>query len=176
MEVNSSNSSETESGGGGVIAPPTSTPSGPTSSSMATATHQSPATATNAPTTGGQQQQQPGDVSVPSSVPTSTAAPKTSQMQIAAGGTNVSTAAGNRPVQMQQGLQQQQGQAPQQQQPGQAQPQPQQPQQQQGKDINTATVCRIGQETVQEIVGRIQEVFSYLKNLQPPVGNPNAGM
>lgn len=37
--------------------------------------------------------------------------------------------------------------------------------------INTATVCKIGQETVQEIVGRTQEVFSYLKSLQPPVGN-----
>ena len=45
-------------------------------------------------------------------------------------------------------------------------------QQQQSKEINTATVCRIGQETVQEIVGRIQEVFNYLKTLQPPVGNP----
>ena len=38
-------------------------------------------------------------------------------------------------------------------------------------DLNTAYVCRIGQETVQEIVGRTQEVFSYLKALQPPVGN-----
>ncbi|CAB4057212.1 MED30 [Lepeophtheirus salmonis] len=45
------------------------------------------------------------------------------------------------------------------------------PQQQQTKEINTATVCRIGQETVQEIVSRIQDVFSYLKSLQPPVGS-----
>ena len=57
---------------------------------------------------------------------------------------------------------------PQQQQQHQQQP----TQQQQSKEINTATVCRIGQETVQEIVGRIQEVFNYLKTLQPPVGNP----
>eukprot|EP00095_Tigriopus_kingsejongensis_P005528 maker-scaffold282_size228295-snap-gene-1.26 protein:Tk05528 transcript:maker-scaffold282_size228295-snap-gene-1.26-mRNA-1 annotation:"mediator of rna polymerase ii transcription subunit 30-like isoform x1" len=40
------------------------------------------------------------------------------------------------------------------------------------KEFNTATVCRIGQETVQEIVSRIQEVFSYLKSLQPPIGAP----
>ena len=49
-----------------------------------------------------------------------------------------------------------------------------QPSQQQAttpNPINTATVCKIGQETVQEIVGRTQEVFSYLKSLQPPVGN-----
>ena len=57
---------------------------------------------------------------------------------------------------------------PQQQQQHQQQP----TQQQQSREINTATVCKIGQETVQEIVGRIQEVFNYLKTLQPPVGNP----
>uniref|UniRef100_A0A0K2UB68 Mediator of RNA polymerase II transcription subunit 30 n=1 Tax=Lepeophtheirus salmonis TaxID=72036 RepID=A0A0K2UB68_LEPSM len=51
------------------------------------------------------------------------------------------------------------------------QPPSQPPQQQQTKEINTATVCRIGQETVQEIVSRIQDVFSYLKSLQPPVGS-----
>ncbi len=33
-------------------------------------------------------------------------------------------------------------------------------------------MCRIGQESVQEIITRIQEVFSYLKSLQPPVGAP----
>merc|ERR1719273_1330907 len=47
----------------------------------------------------------------------------------------------------------------------------QQPQSTAPNPINTATVCKIGQETVQEIVGRTQEVFSYLKSLQPPVGN-----
>ena len=57
---------------------------------------------------------------------------------------------------------------PQQQQQHQQQP----TQQQQSREINTATVCKIGQETVQEIVGRIQEVFNYLRTLQPPVGNP----
>ena len=51
----------------------------------------------------------------------------------------------------------------------------QQQQQQHNKEINTATVCRIGQETIQEIVIRIQEVFSYLKSLQPPVGAPIQG-
>ena len=39
---------------------------------------------------------------------------------------------------------------------------PQQPPQQQ-KEINTAMVCRIGQETVQEIISRTHEVFSYLR-------------
>ena len=42
---------------------------------------------------------------------------------------------------------------------------PQQPPQQQ-KEINTAMVCRIGQETVQEIISRTHEVFSYLRVLQ----------
>ena len=49
--------------------------------------------------------------------------------------------------------------------------QPSQPPATTPNPINTATVCKIGQETVQEIVGRTQEVFSYLKSLQPPVGN-----
>ena len=43
------------------------------------------------------------------------------------------------------------------------------------KEINAATICKIGQETVQEIVSRIQEVFSYLKSLQLPVGSQNTG-
>merc|ERR1719334_1202509 len=46
-----------------------------------------------------------------------------------------------------------------------------QPAQQQSKDVNTSTVCRIGQETVEEIVSRTQEVFSILKSLQPPIGS-----
>ena len=40
--------------------------------------------------------------------------------------------------------------------------------------MNTSTVCRIGQETVEEIVSRTQEVFSILKSLQPPVGSYSA--
>lgn len=44
-------------------------------------------------------------------------------------------------------------------------------QSQQAKEINTVTVCRIGQETVQEIVSRMNEVFSYLKVIQPPTGS-----
>lgn len=38
------------------------------------------------------------------------------------------------------------------------------------KEVNISTVCRIGQETVEEIVSRTQEVFSILKSLHPPVG------
>ena len=49
---------------------------------------------------------------------------------------------------------------------------PQQPPQQ--KEINTAMVCRIGQETVQEIISRTHEVFSYLRVLQPPYGSQAA--
>merc|ERR550519_2028814 len=43
----------------------------------------------------------------------------------------------------------------------------------QNKEVNTSTVCRIGQETVEEIVSRTQEVFSILKSLQPPIGSYN---
>ena len=43
----------------------------------------------------------------------------------------------------------------------------------QSKEVNTSTVCRIGQETVEEIVSRTQEVFSILKSLKPPVGGYN---
>lgn len=48
--------------------------------------------------------------------------------------------------------------------------QPPQAQKQPGKDINTASLCRFGQETVQEIVSRTQELFQTLKVLQPPNG------
>merc|ERR1719402_588214 len=44
----------------------------------------------------------------------------------------------------------------------------------QNKEVNTSTVCRIGQETVEEIVSRTQEVFSILKSLQPPIGAPSS--
>ena len=43
----------------------------------------------------------------------------------------------------------------------------------QAKEVNISTVCRIGQETVEEIVSRTQEVFSILKSLKPPVGSYN---
>lgn len=45
---------------------------------------------------------------------------------------------------------------------------PQQPQPQ--RDFNMALLCRIGQETVQEIVGKTTELFQTLKSLQPPNG------
>lgn len=50
-------------------------------------------------------------------------------------------------------------------------PQQQQQQPQQAKEINTAMVCRIGQEAVQEIVGRTHEGFSFLRDIQPPYGS-----
>ncbi|CAG9770848.1 unnamed protein product [Ceutorhynchus assimilis] len=43
-------------------------------------------------------------------------------------------------------------------------------QQQQSKEFNTASLCRLGQETVQDIVSRTQEVFQTLKAIQPPAG------
>ncbi|KAF2901577.1 hypothetical protein ILUMI_04606 [Ignelater luminosus] len=43
---------------------------------------------------------------------------------------------------------------------------------QQSKEFNTASLCRIGQETVQDIVSRTQEVFQTLKAIQPPNGTP----
>ncbi|XP_030762332.1 mediator of RNA polymerase II transcription subunit 30 [Sitophilus oryzae] len=43
-------------------------------------------------------------------------------------------------------------------------------QQQQSKEFNTASLCRLGQETVQDIVSRTQEVFQTLKTIQPPAG------
>nr|XP_012231265.1 PREDICTED: LOW QUALITY PROTEIN: mediator of RNA polymerase II transcription subunit 30-like [Linepithema humile] len=49
------------------------------------------------------------------------------------------------------------------------QPPPQQ-QQQQNKEFNTASLCKLGQETVQEIVNRTLELFQTLKVLQPPNG------
>lgn len=51
------------------------------------------------------------------------------------------------------------------------QPPPQQ--QQQNKEFNTASLCRFGQETVQDIVSRTLEVFQTLRVLQPPNGNLN---
>ena len=52
---------------------------------------------------------------------------------------------------------------------------PQTPQQPQPpKEINTVMVCKIGLETVQEIVTRTHEIFNYLKAIQPPFGSQNA--
>ncbi|XP_063228681.1 mediator of RNA polymerase II transcription subunit 30-like [Bacillus rossius redtenbacheri] len=51
-------------------------------------------------------------------------------------------------------------------QPGAAQP----PHATQSKEFNTASLCRFGQETVQDIVARTGEVFAVLKTLQPPNG------
>eukprot|EP00093_Oithona_nana_P009142 09142.XXX_280148_281420_1 [CDS] Oithona nana genome sequencing. len=67
----------------------------------------------------------------------------------------------------QQQIQQQQIQQQQQMQPQQP-PAPTQP-----KEINTVMVCKIGLETVQEIVNRTHEIFNYLKALQPPFGSQN---
>lgn len=48
-----------------------------------------------------------------------------------------------------------------------AQQQAQQAQaQQQAKDINAITLCRLGQETVQEVISRMQELFQTLKAAQ----------
>lgn len=47
----------------------------------------------------------------------------------------------------------------------------------QQKELNVLTLCRIGQETVQDILSRFQDVFSILKNHQPPNHiNPGAAM
>lgn len=40
------------------------------------------------------------------------------------------------------------------------------------QQFNTASLCRFGQETVQEIVSRTHEVFQILKVLMPPNGTP----
>jgi mediator of RNA polymerase II transcription subunit 30 len=54
----------------------------------------------------------------------------------------------------------------QQQQQGNQQQQNPSQQQQPTKEINTASLCRFGQETVQDIVSRTQEVFQALKAIQ----------
>lgn len=43
-------------------------------------------------------------------------------------------------------------------------------QQAQARDVNTASLCRIGQETVQDIVLRTMEIFQLLRNMQLPNG------
>ncbi|XP_020369575.1 mediator of RNA polymerase II transcription subunit 30 isoform X2 [Rhincodon typus] len=44
------------------------------------------------------------------------------------------------------------------------------PQAQAGREVNTASLCRIGQETVQDIVSRTMEIFQLLRNMQLPNG------
>lgn len=46
----------------------------------------------------------------------------------------------------------------------------------QQKELNVLTLCRIGQETVQDILSRFQDVFSILKNHQPPNGTQGAAI
>ncbi|GBP77592.1 Mediator of RNA polymerase II transcription subunit 30 [Eumeta japonica] len=46
------------------------------------------------------------------------------------------------------------------------------PQPPQNKEFNTASLCKFGQETVQDIVSRTQDVFQTLKAIQPPNGTP----
>ncbi|KAG7225434.1 hypothetical protein INR49_027428, partial [Caranx melampygus] len=53
---------------------------------------------------------------------------------------------------------------------GQPPPQQQQQQAQAARDVNTASLCRIGQETVQDIVLRTMEIFQLLRNMQLPNG------
>ncbi|CAL8299329.1 unnamed protein product [Lota lota] len=52
----------------------------------------------------------------------------------------------------------------------QQQQQHQQQHQQAARDVNTASLCRIGQETVQDIVLRTMEIFQLLRNMQLPNG------
>uniref|UniRef100_A0A8C5S8H0 Mediator of RNA polymerase II transcription subunit 30 n=1 Tax=Laticauda laticaudata TaxID=8630 RepID=A0A8C5S8H0_LATLA len=44
------------------------------------------------------------------------------------------------------------------------------PQGQAAREVNTASLCRIGQETVQDIVFRTMEIFQLLRNMQLPNG------
>ncbi|XP_022661272.1 mediator of RNA polymerase II transcription subunit 30-like isoform X2 [Varroa destructor] len=50
---------------------------------------------------------------------------------------------------------------------------PQDSQQQQQQEFNIPVMCRIGQETVQEIVSRAGELFQLLRTLGPPTGSMN---
>uniref|UniRef100_A0A8B9UUG5 Mediator of RNA polymerase II transcription subunit 30 n=1 Tax=Anas zonorhyncha TaxID=75864 RepID=A0A8B9UUG5_9AVES len=45
-----------------------------------------------------------------------------------------------------------------------------QAQAQAAREVNTASLCRIGQETVQDIVFRTMEIFQLLRNMQLPNG------
>lgn len=50
------------------------------------------------------------------------------------------------------------------------------PQTQQQKELNIVSLCRMGQETVQDIMSRTQEVFQTLKTIQLPNGTPHNHM
>ncbi|CAD6234521.1 GSCOCG00001967001-RA-CDS [Cotesia congregata] len=52
----------------------------------------------------------------------------------------------------------------------QIQPQVPQQQPQQNKEFNTVSLCKLGQETVQDIVSRALEIFQILKVIHPPNG------
>jgi hypothetical protein len=47
--------------------------------------------------------------------------------------------------------------------------------QQAAREVNTATLCRIGQETVQDIVYRTMEIFQLLRNMQVGAWGDRAG-
>lgn len=47
--------------------------------------------------------------------------------------------------------------------------------QQAAREVNTATLCRIGQETVQDIVYRTMEIFQLLRNMQVGAWSEGAG-
>uniref|UniRef100_A0A8C6LSE3 Mediator of RNA polymerase II transcription subunit 30 n=1 Tax=Nothobranchius furzeri TaxID=105023 RepID=A0A8C6LSE3_NOTFU len=49
-------------------------------------------------------------------------------------------------------------------------PQQQQQQAQAARDVNTSSLCRYGEETVQDIVLRTMEIFQLLRNMQLPNG------
>jgi mediator of RNA polymerase II transcription subunit 30 len=46
---------------------------------------------------------------------------------------------------------------------------------QQQKEFNVLSLCRVGQETVQDILSRFQDIFGILKNHQPPNGLLGSG-
>lgn len=45
----------------------------------------------------------------------------------------------------------------------------------QQKEFNVLSLCRVGQETVQDILSRFQDIFGILKNHQPPNGLHGSG-
>lgn len=45
----------------------------------------------------------------------------------------------------------------------------------QQKEFNVLSLCRVGQETVQDILSRFQDIFGILKNHQPPNGVHGSG-
>ncbi|KAL7286297.1 mediator of RNA polymerase II transcription subunit 30 [Trichogramma pretiosum] len=51
-------------------------------------------------------------------------------------------------------------------------PQVQQPQKKEAREFNPIFLCKIGQESVQELVSRMLEVFQLLKVVAPPNGTP----